>query len=453
MREQGEKMWKEKWNRFLKKQKTAQSEPASDPAFSRADFAECKGAVQNPGCGWYHLYTFDAAKTDEPLYLACKEEELVLLRIGIGAFRTGRIPQESMAWVRKILAFFRDQKKGMILRFAYDLEGKGLEREPGSIKTVQEHMRQLGAAIREFSEDIYVVQGILIGNWGEMHGSRYLTPDGFRTLVRTMQDALEGACPLAVRRPSQWRELARNFTEEEKKYLTLYNDGMFGSETDLGTYGTLAMETPEQEPQSRGAELDWQRTAMRGRFCGGEAVQRAAGEENVSAEEAIRDLEKMHISYLNSTYGKCGNSFKKRESHVENGGRFFRSDELDADYPGKPRICRADGRSRLLPGDRRGEQKEGNISDPYRCQNLEQWRNHRALPTNQTACGGRTKKNVSGIIPQAGWASAPVCQSECGKRACVSGHVSEQLFQRQCSEPESVRIMGKRVGRLDFPPK
>ena len=248
------------------------------------------------------MYTFDAAKTDEPLYLACKEEELVLLRIGIGAFRTGRIPQESMAWVRKILAFFRDQKKGMILRFAYDLEGKGLEREPGSIKTVQEHMRQLGEIIREFSEDVYVVQGILIGNWGEMHGSRYLTPDGLRTLVPTMLDALNGVCPLAVRRPSQWRELARNFTEEEKKCLTLYNDGMFGSETDLGTYGTIAMETPGQEPQSRGAELDWQRMAMRGRFCGGEAVQRAAGEENVSAEEAIRDLEKMHISYLNSTY-------------------------------------------------------------------------------------------------------------------------------------------------------
>ena len=162
------------------------------------------------------MYTFDAAKTDEPLYLACKEEELVLLRIGIGAFRTGRIPQESMAWVRKILAFFRDQKKGMILRFAYDLEGKGLEREPGSIKTVQEHMRQLGEIIREFSEDVYVVQGILIGNWGEMHGSRYLTPDGFRTLVLTMQDALEGACPLAVRRPSQWRELQETLQKKRK---------------------------------------------------------------------------------------------------------------------------------------------------------------------------------------------------------------------------------------------
>lgn len=64
-------------------------------------------------------------------------------------------------------------------------------------------------------------------------------------------------------------------------------------------------------------------------------------------------------SWLPVCSGKCGNSFRKRESHVENGGRFFRSDELDADYPGKPRICRADGRSRLFPGDRRGEQKAG----------------------------------------------------------------------------------------------
>ena len=110
-----------------------------------------------------------------------------------------------------------------------------------------------------------------------------------------------------------------------------------------------------QEPQSREAELVWQSVAMRGHFCGGEAVHRAAGKENVSAAEAIRDLEKMHISYLNSTYdlqlleqwkketikrcvrlrscgetswlpvcsGKCGNSFRKRESHVEKWGKIL----------------------------------------------------------------------------------------------------------------------------------
>lgn len=290
-------MWKEKLKSLLKRPKTT-----DNFIFCRADLAECSTAVRNPGCGWYHLYTFDAAKTDEPLYVACEEEELVLLRIGIGAFTSGAIPQESMEWIRKILTFFQDRQKGMILRFAYDLEGKGLEHEPGSMKTVQEHMRQIGEVIREFSEDVYAVQGILIGNWGEMHGSRYLTPGGFQTLVRTMLDALKGVCPLAVRRPSQWRELAKDWTEEEKKRLTLYNDGIFGSETDLGTYGTFAMETPGQEPQNREAELAWQSTAMRGHFCGGEAVQSADGSPNVSAAEAIKDLEKMHISYLNSTY-------------------------------------------------------------------------------------------------------------------------------------------------------
>lgn len=290
-------MWKEKLKSLLRGQQTT-----DNFTFCRAAFAECSMAVRNPGCGWYHLYTFDAAKVDDPLYLACGEEELVLLRIGIGTFVSGAVPRGSIEWIRKILAFFRDRKKGMILRFAYDLEGKGLEHEPASIKTVQEHMQQIGSVIREFSNDVYAVQGILIGNWGEMHGSRYLTPGGFQTLVQTMLDVLDGTCPLAVRRPSQWRELTKDWNEEEKEHLTLYNDGIFGSETDLGTYGTFAMETPGQEPQSREAELAWQNTAMRGHFCGGEAVQSVDGNQNISSAEAIKDLEKMHVSYLNSTY-------------------------------------------------------------------------------------------------------------------------------------------------------
>ena len=105
----------------------------------------------------------------------------------------------------------------MILRFSYDLEGKGLEKEPGSIRLVEEHMQQIGEVIREYADDIFAVQGILIGNWGEMHGSRYLTPDAFRTLTDTMIKAVDGACPVAVRKPAQWRELTLGWTEQEKK--------------------------------------------------------------------------------------------------------------------------------------------------------------------------------------------------------------------------------------------
>ena len=115
----------------------------------------------------------------------------------------------------------------MILRFSYDLEGKGLEKEPGSIRLVEEHMQQIGEVIREYADDIFAVQGILIGNWGEMHGSRYLTPDAFRTLTDTMIKAVDGACPVAVRKPAQWRELTLGWTEQEKKKLTLFTNEAF----------------------------------------------------------------------------------------------------------------------------------------------------------------------------------------------------------------------------------
>lgn len=333
-------MWKEKIRSILSGQKARRTEKRENSGnkelaieketqdrnekvfFKKAHFQESSGMVRNPGCGWYHLYTFDAAKIDEPLYIVCEKEELVLLRIGLGAFRDKPISEQSLEWIRKILAFFQKKEKGMILRFAYDLEGKGLEREPGSIRLVQKHMQQLGSIIREYADDIFVIQGILIGNWGEMHGSRYLTPEGIRTLTDTMVKAVDGVCPVAVRKPAQWRELTRGWTEEEKKKLTLFNDGMFGSETDLGTYGTLSPETPGQKIRSREEELEWQKNEMRGRFCGGEvvwnseAVRKSEAVQDsktakssemghapgVSAEKAIADFERMHVSYLNSTY-------------------------------------------------------------------------------------------------------------------------------------------------------
>lgn len=89
-----------------------------------------------------------------------------------------------------------------------------------------------------------------------------------------------------------------------KEKLTLFNDGIFGSETDLGTYGTLSPETPGQKICSREEELEWQKNEMCGKFCGGEAIWGSGAEPApfVSAPKAMADLERMHISYLNSTY-------------------------------------------------------------------------------------------------------------------------------------------------------
>ena len=142
-------MWREKIKSILSWQKGREAKGRAEKKefpelrgkqdkkelFQKAILQESRKAIQNPGCGWYHLYTFNAAQTGEPLYIACEEEELVLLRIDIGAFRDKPISEPSLEWIRRILAFFREKRKGMILRFSYDLEGKGLEKEPGCVSS------------------------------------------------------------------------------------------------------------------------------------------------------------------------------------------------------------------------------------------------------------------------------------------------------------------------------
>ncbi len=67
---------------------------------------ESTRALKNPGCGWYHIYTFDLSK-ESFLYIDCEEEELVLLLIDIHAFRgCEQIPKEALEYFSSILTFF-----------------------------------------------------------------------------------------------------------------------------------------------------------------------------------------------------------------------------------------------------------------------------------------------------------------------------------------------------------
>ena len=98
--------------------------------FHKAPLVEALKKVENPGTGWYDLYTFDATCADPVLYVACEEEEIVLLLIDIGGFRGKELSTEALLSIRQIFYFFKEKKKDMIVRFAYDTEGKGMEKEP-----------------------------------------------------------------------------------------------------------------------------------------------------------------------------------------------------------------------------------------------------------------------------------------------------------------------------------
>lgn len=258
--------------------------------FQKAKIREIYKEVKNPGIGWYHLYTFDAADPDPELYIACEEESLVLLRIWIGSFKEKELSSEALASIRRILQFFSGQGKDMILRFTYDIEGKGLENEPDTAELVKRHMEQLGSVIREYQKSILAVQGILVGNWGEMHGSRFLSRRSLTELSETMLRAMDYSCYLAVRKPSQWRMIESHGKTKEK--LTLFNDGIFGSDTDLGTY----------DAGKREQELCWQEQSVKYGYHGGEALKEQEKNTCISGRKAYEDLKKMHLSYLNSVY-------------------------------------------------------------------------------------------------------------------------------------------------------
>lgn len=288
---------------------------------------ESTRALKNPGCGWYHIYTFDLSK-ENFLYIDCEEEELVLLLIDIHAFRgCEQIPKEALEYFSSILTFFEEHDKGIILRIVYDTKGRGMENEPSSIKIVKSHMKQLGSIICENMGEkkslhgkILVHQGLFVGSWGEMHGSKFLTEARMKELSDTFLEATKGSCPIAVRKPVQLRQLSCQKTASNINF-TLFNDAIFGSETDLGTYGTIRKsalsENSEREktPWAREDELSWQQSFMQQSFCGGEVlggmntVSESSGntdhpQRTLDWKQVVEDLAKMHVSYLNSVYSK-----------------------------------------------------------------------------------------------------------------------------------------------------
>lgn len=300
---------------------------------------ESTRALKNPGCGWYHIYTFDLSK-ENFLYIDCEEEELVLLLIDIHAFRgCEQIPKEALEYFSSILTFFEQHDKGIILRIVYDTNGRGMENEPSSIKIVKSHMKQLGSIICEHMSKkeslpgkILVHQGLFVGSWGEMHGSKFLSTAPMTELVQTLYEAIGGICPIAVRKPEQLRSIVEQLELEKKTAvsLTLFNDGIFGSETDLGTYGTEPRidNSSNNRAWARQDELDWQETQMQRSFTGGEAVGMPDVINEVSPRSTansldsslmIRELDQMHVSYLNSTYRQEQLNAWKNQSMTWNG--------------------------------------------------------------------------------------------------------------------------------------
>lgn len=293
--------------------------------FCKADLTEQTEKLQNPARGFYQIHTFDIRKDsdfEELKWCLDKEDSLVLVLIDIGAFYDRELNEGAVSRIRSIIGFFAEAQYDVVLRIVYDHEGKGMEREPSAFSLVERHLEQIGELFREF-EAVFIFQGMLVGNWGEMHGSRHLTADRMKRMADILSRLRGKEMYLAVRRPAQWRALhtyTQHITEMPGDGMGLFDDGMFGSESHLGTFGTGdRVSAGWDSPWGFAHEIVFEEELGNYVPNGGEAVYGKGYTEKLASKQFLDTLRKMHITYLNKAHDTRILDIWKQQGCGENG--------------------------------------------------------------------------------------------------------------------------------------
>lgn len=278
-------------------------------------FTESSGELHNPNRGFYHMHGFlindkisDYRRDIAGRYAEDRECGLTLIEINLQRFREKEISAAGLQSLNNVLEALEGTDKQWILRFVYDWDGKNLQHEPDRLEVILRHMEQVSDLLKRYDDRIFVVQGLFVGNYGEMNNSKYLGTEEMKTLTQKLFAAVGEKTYLSVRTPAQWRSItglsdptqAARGDGSPASRMGLYNDGMLGSETDLGTYGQAAQASEEPFSQwSRQKELAFQDILCRLVPIGGEAV---IDNEYNDFENALKDMKAMHVTYLNWDY-------------------------------------------------------------------------------------------------------------------------------------------------------
>ena len=287
--------------------------------FSTESFSESTEILSNPYQGFYHMigYTLsdDYNPTDGASYQTDSyTDALALVEINLKNYRTTAISETGLTQLDDILTSWSQSPANtrLILRFLYDWDGLALVTEPESLELILTHMDQIRTLVNRHCDSIYIMQGIFVGNWGEMHHSHFMDDTSVKTLIQHLHDVIDPSIYLSVRTPAQWRmihdryDLPAKFPAFETDdslmgRLGLFNDGMLGSESDLGTYGDTERRNASS-PSYKGTRKE--ELAFQNKLCqyvpnGGEVIYN----NNLSdLETSVSALQTMHVSYLNADY-------------------------------------------------------------------------------------------------------------------------------------------------------
>lgn len=281
---------------------------------SRETFSESAEALHTPNRGLYSILGFYI--TDQETDYQGKIDRafpddspinLLMVQINLERYADGEISPQGLLNIRNLFLALRTTQKNLIVRFTYDWDGTVASSEPQSIDIILNHMVQLKGLLQENQDQIFVLQGLFTGNWGEMHGSSYSSQEDLHRLSATLMAVTGESTFLSVRTGAQWRNITTLHQTELMERgnvprIGLYNDGMLGNSTDCGTYNSSdSRDSDFRAPWSREKELEFQDYLCRYVPNGGEVILNNPLND---FENAVATLKKMHVSYLNYDYDK-----------------------------------------------------------------------------------------------------------------------------------------------------
>ncbi len=292
--------------------------------------------LSNPYIGFYQMYGYVLGSdtlSNLPDNTSDAEEApgLVMLEMNLRQFANEDLSDLALSQIDTILSAWQNHGNQIILRFLYDWGGKAKETEPQSMDQILRHMDQASEIVNRYTDCVFLMQGIFVGNCGEMNNSNYMSDENCAVLMQHLSSVIDPSVFLSVRTPVQRRKILDSmelpsaetaFDGSLSSRLGLFNDGMLGTANDTGTYG----ETPASADAYRSSWVREDELAFQNELCnfvpnGGEVV---LDNPYNDLENAISDLTQMHVSYLNSAHDlavldKWKNSVYDDENSIFNG--------------------------------------------------------------------------------------------------------------------------------------
>lgn len=286
----------------------------------------------NPERGFYSTsyikLTEDGCEADNVITKSTVSN-LLFLRVDLSEFSGAmngladkELTHESITSLNNTLEEIKQNNNSVVLRFVYDSsEDTQVSKVEPEQEMILKHVSQLEESFQKYSKIIDTIQVGFYGRWGECYSNTDIqnNTEYFKEITEALLYSTRGTdITIALRTPRYYSHYKGIGVDKLHTYITeygdldyrvgIYNDGIGGNETDLGTY------------MDKANEFKWIHAQARHTSYGGEAVIDADGSgvlnEYNNGMSFIDNASYSRLSYLNYEWNQLLHEEWKKEKYT-----------------------------------------------------------------------------------------------------------------------------------------